>query len=150
MSLCSSTGVSQSRRGLELPYFSKYLLIASYLASYNPSKSDKKFFSKVRLRAIVYNIAYVNSYILYLATCTCMSVDNMHACMCMWIVFLPLSSLYTCVSSPLPFQLKQARSRKSKRPFQAKEKVCIYINYYMQFFSDNTCFQPMVKYTVCQ
>ena len=45
----SPAGVSQPRRGLELPYFSKYLLIASYLASYNPSKSDKKFFSKVRL-----------------------------------------------------------------------------------------------------
>ncbi|CAI8006247.1 Origin recognition complex subunit 5 [Geodia barretti] len=39
-------GVPQSKAVLELPYFSKYLLIASYLASYNPSKTDKKFFSK--------------------------------------------------------------------------------------------------------
>jgi origin recognition complex subunit 5 len=39
-------GVPQSKAALELPYFSKYLLIASYLASYNPSKTDKKFFSK--------------------------------------------------------------------------------------------------------
>lgn len=48
-SLCSSPGLPQSRSVLELPYFSKYLLIAAYLASYNPSKTDKKFFSKVRL-----------------------------------------------------------------------------------------------------
>ena len=32
---------------LELPLFSKYLLLASYIASYNPAKSDKRFFSKV-------------------------------------------------------------------------------------------------------
>ena len=32
---------------MELPYYSKFLLIAAYLASYNPAKSDKKFFSKV-------------------------------------------------------------------------------------------------------
>ena len=36
------------KQSVELPYFSKYLLIASYLASYNPAKSDKKFFVKVR------------------------------------------------------------------------------------------------------
>ena len=33
---------------LELPYYSKYLLISAYIASYNPAKSDKRFFSKVR------------------------------------------------------------------------------------------------------
>lgn len=38
---------SHMRQSIELPYFSKYLLIASYLASYNPAKSDKKFFVKV-------------------------------------------------------------------------------------------------------
>lgn len=32
---------------LELPYYSKYLLLSSFLASYNPAKADKKFFSKV-------------------------------------------------------------------------------------------------------
>ena len=31
---------------VELPFYSKFLLIASYLASYNPSKSDKRFFVK--------------------------------------------------------------------------------------------------------
>lgn len=36
-------------RVLELPTFSKYLLIASFLASYNPSKSDRRIFSKVRI-----------------------------------------------------------------------------------------------------
>lgn len=35
-----------SRCYLELPFYSKYLLIASYLASYNPAKSDRRFFSK--------------------------------------------------------------------------------------------------------
>jgi len=31
---------------LDLSWFSKYLLIAAYLASYNPAKSDKRFFVK--------------------------------------------------------------------------------------------------------
>lgn len=31
---------------LELPFYSKYLLIAAYLASYNPSKEDKRLFVK--------------------------------------------------------------------------------------------------------
>ena len=37
-------GVASS---LELPYYSKYLLLAAYIASYNPAKTDKRFFSKV-------------------------------------------------------------------------------------------------------
>ncbi|KAJ8301143.1 hypothetical protein KUTeg_020130 [Tegillarca granosa] len=35
-----------SKAQVELPYYSKYLLIAAYLASYNPVKSDKRFFVK--------------------------------------------------------------------------------------------------------
>uniref|UniRef100_T1JNA4 Origin recognition complex subunit 5 n=1 Tax=Strigamia maritima TaxID=126957 RepID=T1JNA4_STRMM len=31
---------------LELPFYSKFLLIAAYLASYNPTSSDKRFFLK--------------------------------------------------------------------------------------------------------
>nr|KAG5708402.1 hypothetical protein BaRGS_026129 [Batillaria attramentaria] len=31
---------------VELPYYSKYLLVAAYLASYNPVVSDKRFFCK--------------------------------------------------------------------------------------------------------
>nr|XP_002740279.1 PREDICTED: origin recognition complex subunit 5-like [Saccoglossus kowalevskii] len=34
------------RSSVELPYYSKYLLIAAYLASYNPTRTDKRFFSK--------------------------------------------------------------------------------------------------------
>jgi len=33
--------------GLELPHSSRYLLLASFLASNNPAASDKKFFSNV-------------------------------------------------------------------------------------------------------
>lgn len=33
-------------QSLELPFYAKYLLIASYLASYNPTKEDKKLFMK--------------------------------------------------------------------------------------------------------
>lgn len=33
-------------RSLELPFYAKYLLIAAYLASYNPSKDDKRLFVK--------------------------------------------------------------------------------------------------------
>ncbi|XP_074645442.1 origin recognition complex subunit 5-like [Tubulanus polymorphus] len=35
-----------SRIHLELPYYSKFMLIAAYLASYNPAKSDRRFFTK--------------------------------------------------------------------------------------------------------
>ncbi|CAN9508399.1 unnamed protein product [Ophioblennius macclurei] len=31
---------------IELPYYSKFLLIAAYLASYNPARTDKRFFMK--------------------------------------------------------------------------------------------------------
>ncbi|XP_076353496.1 origin recognition complex subunit 5 [Tachypleus tridentatus] len=34
------------RAAVELPFYSKFLLIASYLASYNPPRTDKKFFVK--------------------------------------------------------------------------------------------------------
>ncbi|XP_015270557.1 PREDICTED: origin recognition complex subunit 5 [Gekko japonicus] len=33
---------------VELPYYSKFLLIAAYLASYNPARTDKRFFLKHR------------------------------------------------------------------------------------------------------
>ncbi|KAJ1563483.1 Origin recognition complex subunit 5 [Nowakowskiella sp. JEL0078] len=32
---------------LELPFFTKYLLIAAYLASYNPKKLDSRYFSRI-------------------------------------------------------------------------------------------------------
>lgn len=32
---------------VELPYYSKFILIAAYLASYNPARTDKRFFLKV-------------------------------------------------------------------------------------------------------
>ncbi|XP_077977106.1 origin recognition complex subunit 5-like [Glandiceps talaboti] len=35
-----------ARINVELPYYSKYLLIAAYLASYNPARTDRRFFSK--------------------------------------------------------------------------------------------------------
>ncbi|KAL7976287.1 hypothetical protein Chor_002506, partial [Crotalus horridus] len=54
---------------VELPYYSKFLLIAAYLASYNPARTDKRFFVKTsnhllgpkpfpldRLLAILYSI----------------------------------------------------------------------------------------------
>ena len=41
---------------LELPYCSKFLLIAAYIASYNPPKTDKRFFlknaGKIRKRTV--------------------------------------------------------------------------------------------------
>jgi len=38
---------ASDRAYVELPVYSKYLVIAAYIASYNPVKSDKRFFSKV-------------------------------------------------------------------------------------------------------
>jgi hypothetical protein len=37
---------SSSRLSVELPFYSKFLMIAAYLASYNPQKTDKRFFVK--------------------------------------------------------------------------------------------------------
>ena len=37
---------------MELPYYSKFLLIAAYLASYNPAKVDRRFFAKVNSRSL--------------------------------------------------------------------------------------------------
>ena len=45
-SATSATSVSNRRLHVELPFHSKFLLIAAYLASYNPVKSDKRFFMK--------------------------------------------------------------------------------------------------------
>ncbi|XP_038068907.1 origin recognition complex subunit 5-like isoform X2 [Patiria miniata] len=42
----SSILPSSSRTQIELPFYSKYLLIAAYLASYNPARYDRRFFSK--------------------------------------------------------------------------------------------------------
>ncbi|XP_064198941.1 origin recognition complex subunit 5 isoform X2 [Anguilla rostrata] len=48
----SAEGEVAELRGLsshdhvELPYYSKYLLIAAYLASYNPARTDRRFFLK--------------------------------------------------------------------------------------------------------
>ncbi|GAB1606625.1 origin recognition complex subunit 5-like [Argonauta hians] len=42
----------QGRNHLELPFYSKYLLTAAYLASYNPAKTDRRFFSKKSTKAL--------------------------------------------------------------------------------------------------
>ena len=50
MSLSSNnigpTITNPTRLNIELPFYSKFLLIAAFLASYNPAKSDKRFFVK--------------------------------------------------------------------------------------------------------
>ncbi|XP_041346768.1 origin recognition complex subunit 5-like [Gigantopelta aegis] len=42
----AQSSVMSTRSHVELPYYSKYLLIAAYLASYNPVKSDRRLFVK--------------------------------------------------------------------------------------------------------
>jgi hypothetical protein len=46
-----SSGLS-AHAHVELPYYSKFLLIAAYLASYNPARTDRRFFLKVLKRAL--------------------------------------------------------------------------------------------------
>ena len=46
-----SVGISV-RSHIELPYYAKYLLIASYLASYNPAHTDRRFFTKQGRRGL--------------------------------------------------------------------------------------------------
>ncbi|XP_018020396.1 origin recognition complex subunit 5 [Hyalella azteca] len=38
--------ISGGTAQVELPYYSKFLLLASYLASYNPARSDRRYFLK--------------------------------------------------------------------------------------------------------
>lgn len=40
------------RSHIELPFYTKYLLIAAYLASYNPAHTDKRFFTKQGKRGL--------------------------------------------------------------------------------------------------
>ena len=47
----SILGVSV-RSYIELPFYTKYLLIAAYLASYNPAHTDRRFFTKQGRRGI--------------------------------------------------------------------------------------------------
>ena len=49
--LCSFTGLFV-RSHIELPFYTKYLLIAAYLASYNPAHTDKRFFAKQGKRGL--------------------------------------------------------------------------------------------------
>ncbi|ESO06990.1 hypothetical protein HELRODRAFT_76855 [Helobdella robusta] len=42
----STSASSSTRSTIEIPVYTKYLLIAAYLASYNPAKLDKRFFMK--------------------------------------------------------------------------------------------------------
>lgn len=42
----ASTTFSWSRLTVELPFYSKFLLISAYLASYNPQRTDRRFFVK--------------------------------------------------------------------------------------------------------
>lgn len=39
---------------VELPYYSKFILIAAYLASYNPARTDRRFFLKVTVTSCSY------------------------------------------------------------------------------------------------
>ena len=46
---------------MELPYYSKFLLIAAYLASYNPAKVDRRFFAKVTIRGLASFTSHVKT-----------------------------------------------------------------------------------------
>lgn len=48
---CCLLGVSV-RSHMELPFYAKYLLIAAYLASYNPAHTDRRFFTKQGRRGL--------------------------------------------------------------------------------------------------
>ncbi|GCB72455.1 hypothetical protein scyTo_0002006, partial [Scyliorhinus torazame] len=45
-SLVEDGGRLSAHAHVELPYYSKFLLIAAYLSSYNPARTDKRFFMK--------------------------------------------------------------------------------------------------------
>lgn len=53
----SLSDLEGSTQLMELPFYSKYLLLASYIASHNPSRMDRRFFSKVE--SAEYEIASV-------------------------------------------------------------------------------------------
>ena len=42
----SKSSYVKNRVNVELPFFSKFLLAAAYIASYNPQSTDRRFFCK--------------------------------------------------------------------------------------------------------
>ncbi|KAJ7388423.1 Origin recognition complex subunit 5 [Desmophyllum pertusum] len=52
MELCSLCAGIPIRTHMELPFYAKYLLIAAYLASYNPAHTDRRFFTKQGRRGL--------------------------------------------------------------------------------------------------
>ena len=44
--LAAKSSYAKSRVNVELPFFSKFLLAAAYIASYNPQSTDRRFFCK--------------------------------------------------------------------------------------------------------
>jgi hypothetical protein len=48
---------------MELPYYSKFILIAAYLASYNPARTDKRFFLKVIVTSVFLKILEVQLFL---------------------------------------------------------------------------------------
>lgn len=51
-SLSPPVGLS-AHAHIELPYYSKFLLIAAYLASFNPARTDRRFFLKVYYSCLI-------------------------------------------------------------------------------------------------
>lgn len=50
-----SVGLS-AHAHIELPYYSKFLLIAAYLASFNPARTDRRFFLKVYWSILIFSL----------------------------------------------------------------------------------------------
>ena len=42
----AKSSYAKARVNVELPFFSKFLLAAAYIASYNPQSTDRRFFCK--------------------------------------------------------------------------------------------------------
>lgn len=66
--LTNESGSSRDREMMDLPFISKYLLIAAYLASHNPPKSDKRYFvkysakKKTKAKAPVADLKFAETY----------------------------------------------------------------------------------------
>ncbi len=78
-----SVGLS-AHAHIELPYYSKFLLIAAYLASFNPARTDRRFFLKVYWSILIFLLSTHDHRILLNHDCTFMNyvITKKRFCLC--------------------------------------------------------------------
>jgi len=145
----SSVKIS-SRKHLELPYYSKFLLISSYLASYNPQRTDRRFFVKEhgKQRKSAHSIAAKDRYNSKLTGPKPFPLERLLA------IFYnivdsrinPTANIYTQITSLVRLQLVTAIGQDTLE--QPKYRCNVDLDFIKQI--SRTCQFDVQKYLYCQ